>query len=369
MEWTTAYPDSGDQRPVGTVPDGRSEPTRLQWPVLAATWLLAEWTAGATPGWRSSYATGTAPDRHTRPWPVAPPLDELTGPGGLPEHGSGRPVDARMLTSLVQSGPGQPFQPDRPPPEANAELVDRLRERIPVPDERAGRLLAYLAGRLADEYHDLLLIDTGDADLHLLQRGPSGETLRLTVAAAATVEPAPQLADAVDPALRARLACLCTLLSELLWVNNNNPVDFRVRIDPRPATDPATAAALAWTGTDEASGSQPPRLSPITLDELRTGLRTIARGGLTELHDGYGGDGWPELPPDHIVVHLCDDLIDLLAARTGGPAGQPLVYHTGDLPLTWPDDGEEATGDPDPVGAVMFVGDTEVAVLVIDLDC
>ncbi|MFC5003779.1 hypothetical protein ACFPIJ_38890 [Dactylosporangium cerinum] len=351
MDLTAGYTDGWRRQPSPL--GGRA--TSGQWSVIAALWLLAEWTRDATPGWRSEIVTGTAAERTTEPWPQPPASvgDFEVAPG-----------TASVLLSLVQPGPNRPYEPNRPPAEATAEVLALLADRIPVTDPRGTVLLAYLAEQLTGPYVDLLRVSTGGDDLHLIQRDSSGRTLHLTVAAAPVTEPPPVLAaDGADAALRTRLACLITLLSAHLWVNNNNPVTFRVWLGPRGDADPRTAAADWWTRTREEEPDEPPQLRPVTVEDLDAGLYTIVRGSLLELFDGSwsGVEEWPQVPPGHLTRHLYRDLLDLLLARVGGA---PDLRCHGYLPV------EEIENDEDDYyGTVVFVGPSDVAVLDLDLTC
>ena len=364
MDRTSGYTDSWLRQPSPL--DGGA--TSSQWSVIAAVWLLAAWTGAGTPGWRSEVVAGTTAERNVQPWPQPPSdLADLATVGGFDVA----PDSAGVLLSLVEPGPNRPYEPTRPPEEVTAELRTLLADRIPVTDPRGTALLAYLAEQLTGPYTDLLRVFTGGDDaLHLIQRDSNGRTLRLTVAPAPATEPPPVIAaDGADAALRTRLACLITLLSDQLWVNNNNPVTFRAWLGPRGDADPLTAATDWWTRTREDEPDEPPQLRPISAEDLDSGLYTIVRGSLLELFDGSwsGVEEWPHVPPGHLTRHLYRDLLDLLLTRTGGPDGPPHLLCAGYLPLTEMDNDLEDEGDY--YGTVVFVGPTDVAVLDLDLTC
>lgn len=361
MERTTAYSDSWDRQQPPVALGGGA--TSTQWPIFAAVWLLAAWTGGDAPGWRSECAVGTVQDRTTQPWPQPPPLAEIAAAGRF----DAEPTAATVLISLVQPAERRPYEPTRPPEEVTAELVALLGEHIRVTDERGAALLTYLAGRLTGPYTDLLRVRTGDDDaLHLLQRDSSGRALRLTIAPAPVT--GPLAADGADGALRTRLACLLTLLSAELWVNNNNPVTFRVWTGPRGAADPVEAAADWFARTREEAPDGPPPLRPLTAEELDQAVYTVVRGSLAELFDGSwdGIEEWPHVPPGHLTRHLYRDLLDLLLARTAGPDTPPGLLVTGYLPVTMTEDQPE---DDDFNGTVVFLGPSDAAVLDVDLTC
>jgi hypothetical protein len=363
LDRTAGYTDSWYQQPV-PVPLGPGA-TSAQWAAIAAVWLLADWTRDGTPGWRGECHIGTAPERNDEPWPQPP--TGLAAIGGLATE----PDTASVLIALVPPGVNRPYEPTRPPAEVTAELVALLSERIPVTDPRGRALLAHLAELLTGPYADLLRVRTGDGEeLHLIQRDSYGRTLRLTAAPAAATEPAPVIAaDGADAALRTRLTCLITLLSAQLWVNNNNPVTFRVWLGPRTHADPVAEAADWWTRTREDEPDEPPQLRSVSAEDLDSGLYTIVRGSLSELFDGSwsGVEEWPHVPPDHLTRHLYRDLLDLLLARTGAPDGPPHLLCTGYLPVHAVDDDPE--DEDDFYGTVLFVGPTDVAVLDLDLTC
>ncbi|MER7009408.1 hypothetical protein ABT297_41055 [Dactylosporangium sp. NPDC000555] len=368
MDRTTGYTDSWYRQP-SPVPSGdRPAPTSQEWAVIAASWLLAVWAGDGAPGWRTEVVVGAAPERSDQHWPEPPAPAEIARLGGFPESGPGRPVAANVLTSQVQAAPGRPYEPTRPDDEATAEVLALLRERIPVTGPRGGSLLAHLADQLVGRHSDLLRVSTGEDDLHLLRRDTFGKTLRLTVATAPAVEPPPVIeADGADAALRTHLACLMTLLSGLLWVNNNNPVTFRAWIGPRGDGDPLAVAADWWRRTREEEPEEVPELRTVSVDELSRGMEHVVSGSLLDLIDEDWEGEWLEIPDDHIAGHLHRDLLDVLLARMTGPDGPPLIAYAGWLPLNGPDD--EPAAEDDFNGTVVFVNGTEAAVLDIDLTC
>ncbi|MEV4515431.1 hypothetical protein AB0K00_41555 [Dactylosporangium sp. NPDC049525] len=365
MDRTAGYADSWHRQPVPPPLDGRA--TSAQAAVVAAVWLLADWTRDGTPGWRGECAIGTAPERTVQPWSQPPSPTDVAAIGGF----SVQPASASVLIGLVQPGVNRPYEATRPPAEVAAELIALLSDRIPVTDPRGHALVAHLAGLLTGPYTDLLRVSTGGDELHLILRDSDGRTLRLTVAPAPTTEPPPVVAaDGADAALRTRLACLITLLSTQLWVNNNNPVTFRVWAGPRGAADPLAAATDWWTRTREDEPDEAPQLRPVTAEELDSGLYTIVRSSLLDLFDGSwsGIEEWPHVPPEHLTRHLYRDLLDLLLARTAGPDGPPQLLCAGYLPVNGVDD-DDLEDEGDYFGTVVFVGPTDVAVLDLDLTC
>ena len=319
-----------------------------QWRVIAAVWLLAAWSPGGKPGWRSVAVPGKGPSRQDEQWEQPPPPDELAALGGF----DGRPVAATILTSHTHAGPGTPYE--SPPREETvarvSELVGRL---VAVPDLRCRRLLDLLAELLAGRYDDLLLVDAGDDGLHLVQRDTWGNTLRLSLLPAPEVEPPPTIeADGSDAALRTRVACLVTLLSKLLWASNNEPVMVRLRIEPFTG-DLAAAARrrMDLRNGDGYDDEEPSRFRPLTEAALREAMRAVVVGGLWD----------DDVPPDHIAMVLATDLLDAVLDRMRGPDGRTLeLAYTGFLPGVDEDNDDEQ-------GCVLIRNGQELAVLDIEV--
>ena len=336
----TSYTETWDCQPDPTpaTVDRPWAPRPNQWLAVAAVWLLAVWTGDASPGWQASLATGTAPPRSDEPWPAPPPATEL-------------------LTRFV-----------------------------PAPEPRAGALVRYLADQLAGPYSDLrhLTVESSaDDEVHLLSRDTWGHTLRLSLAPAPQVLQPPVLAaDGADGALRTRLACLSTLLSDFLWVNNNNPVDFRIWVGRHGLTaagDELITAAAAWWARhrrgeydeeDRPEESDDPVFTRISAAEVAEGLHNTARLSLTELMDGSwsGIEECPQIPDGHLVTHLNHDLLRVLVDRVGGPGGEsPLFAYHGFLPVSWTPDEDDLTDEE--IVTVLIVGPVDIAVIEIDLTC
>lgn len=285
----------------------------------------------------------------------------LADAGDLPEVTS-----ATVLTSRVSIGPGQPYEPARTDEEVAAELATLISDVVAVRDQREEALVRFLADHLAGPYSDVLRLTTGAErpdGLHLLHRDTWGSTLRVSLNPTLEVQQLPAFAfDGPDGPLRTRIACVMTLLSDLLWVNNNNPVDFRFRIGrlDHGEGDRVAEAARWWAeNREDADEHDEEEFRAISATDLRTGLRNVVRLHLEELYDGeIGIDEVPELPVDHLVTFLSDDLIDLILARMGDNAQ---IACAGFLPVTWPPDGE------DEQTTVLLVTGHEVAVLEVDL--
>ncbi|MFF0450737.1 hypothetical protein ACFYT4_30855 [Streptomyces sp. NPDC004609] len=358
MKLATAFNDAWHQQPdPAERPVGR-RPSNPQWVLVSALWLLAAWTRESTPGWASTLVLNTTGDHRDEPWPASP--EQLAAIADLPEVTGAVPY-AGMLSK----------DDHFTPPE---ELVSLIAGAAHVHDARRTSLVRYLAvGRKGD----LLRLTTTDDDpaLHLLHRDYHG-TARITLAPAPTVQQPPVIADdGADGAIRTRISCLATLLSDLLMVNNNNPVDFRFRIGtlPEDATqddDRLAAATRWWSATREdaeeyADGE--PTFRPITFTELRTSLHNDARLFLVDISDGSwsGIEEMPEIPVGHVVTHLVDDLVDVIEGRLGGA----LVAVNGYLPTGWPPADPTDEDDDCEYTYVLFVRGNEVGVLDIDRSC
>lgn len=361
MEIATAFNDSWHRPDPGYWPGDR-RPSSHQWKLVSALWLLAAWAPQSTLGWTSKLVPDTTGDRRDEPWPTSP--EELAAIADLPEVSGAVPY-ARGL-------------PNGGHPTALEEMVSLIARAIHVEDSRRMSLVRYLAKEALDgAYGGLLRLTTtsDDSDLHLLRRDYFG-TARITLASAPTVQPPPVIAaDGADGALRTRISCLATLMSDHLMVNNNNPVDFRFRIGMLPEhetgdDDRLAAATRWWSATREDAedhADEAPTFRPITITELRASLHNIARLSLAENFDGSwdGIDEMPEVPVGHVITHLVDDLVDVIEDRLG----DALVAVKGYLPTRWPPTEPVDDFGDDEYVYVLFVRGSEVGVLDIDESC
>ncbi|GIG91419.1 hypothetical protein [Plantactinospora endophytica] len=370
MALTTAYTDAWYRQPDPMERVGDRRPTNEQWVLVATVWLLAMWSPDHASGWASTLVSGRSKSRRDQQWPEPPPLPEIADAGDLPTL-----TGATVLTSRVSPGPNRPYESVRADGEVSAELVTLISAVVPVRDRRGEVLVGFLANLLAGPYSDLLRLTTAaewpsgpglPAPLHLLHRDTYGGTLRVSLNPAPEVRQPPVFAsDGADAALRTRIACVLTLLSDLLWVNNNTPVTFRCRIGrlDQGDGDPLAAAARWWTDNrEDADEYDEEEFRPISATDLRAGLQNEARLHLNELlFDGEwsGIDEFPDVPADHLVTFLVDDLVDLVLARMGDDAR---IACAGFLPVTWPPDGED-----DMHTTVLLVAGNDVAVLEVDL--
>ncbi|GAA3469210.1 hypothetical protein [Nonomuraea roseola] len=369
MDLTTAYTDAWHRQPDPVERMGDRRSTNEQWVMIAAVWLLAMWSSEQVPGWASILVPGRTKSREDRQWQEPPPLPELADASDLPEVTS-----ASVLTSRVSTGPGQPYKPARTDEVVTAELATLISDVVAVREQREVALVRFLAGHLAGPYSDVLRLTTGAEDpngashvepLHLLHRDTWGSTLRVSLTPALKIQQPPAFAsDGQDGPLRTRIASIMTMLSDLLWVNNNNPVDFRFRIGQLDQSegDRVAEAARWWAeNREDADEHDDEEFRAISATDLRTGLRNVARLCLEELWDGESDiDEVPELPVNHLVTFLSNDLIDLILARM---SNNTQIVCAGFLPVTWPPDGEEEQT------TVLLIASHEVAVLEVDLTC
>ncbi|MFE2022413.1 hypothetical protein ACFW9O_30700 [Streptomyces sp. NPDC059499] len=359
MELATAFNDAWNRQPDPADRPGGHRPSNPQWVLVSALWLLAAWTVESTPGWASTLVLDKSGGPRDEPWPA--PSEQLAAIADLPEVTGAVPY-AGMLSKDNHSTPHE-------------ELVSLIAGAAHVQDARRTSLVRYFANEAVGG--DLLRLTTTDDDpaLHLLHRDYRG-TMRVTLAPAPTVQQPPVIAaDGGDGAIRTRISCLATLLSDLLMVNNNNSVDFRFRIGTLPEDDAQvgdrlTAASCWWSATREDAeeyADDKQRFRPITFTELRTSLHNDARLSLVDNWDGSwsGIDEMPEVPAGHVVNHLVDDLVDVIEGRLGGA----LVAVNGYLPTGWPPADPTGEDDDGEYTYVLFVRGDEVGVLDIDRSC
>ncbi len=366
VELATAFNDAWHRQPD---PEGRpaeARPSNGHWVLVSAVWLLAAWAPRPAPGWEPTFVFGGGRDRRAEPWPA--PVERLAEIADLPK------VTGAVPYVAVESEDGDDER--TAPPE---ELVALIAGAVHADDVRGSALVRYLAQEATGPYDDLLRLVTADDGpaLHLLHRDYYG-TARITFAPAPSVRQPPVLAeDGADGALRTRIACLATLLSDRLMVNNNNSVDFRFRSGTLPEgtgdapEDRLAAATRWWSATREDAEEYADEVRvfrPTTFAALRTSLHHEARMSLVDIWDGSwsGIEEMPEIPAGHVVPHLVDDLVDVIEGRMEGA----LVAVNGYMPTEWPpaDPGEEEDDDGEYAYVLLVRGD-EVAVLDIDRCC
>lgn len=201
-----------------------------------------------------------------------------------------------------------------------------------------------------------------DDEIHLLVRTWRGDTARLAVAPAVAVPP-----ERDDP--ESHVACLTTLLSEFLYMNNNNQVTFEVtfRAHDLPASaDPEAADAalraapppIDWEFTETPEEEADGFLRRLNGDDLEAVLAASERAMIEDawglaMHD----DSPPQDPGDHLVHWLFKDLLDTVRAEvTGDTGGAPRLAYGAGLPL-------ELSGEG---ACLVLIGPERTAVIDID---
>lgn len=337
----------------------------------AASELLVEWLPrkpeNDDPAWRMELFASRTP--HDEEWETAPGLAEISECGGFPEVLGARrfPVDVELLDFEEGEGSHAGARASAGvPDDAAAQVIELVTATIEASeaeplDRRARLLIGFMAGTFTDDSacEELVRIHVADEpggaplddELHLLVRDIEGETMRLSLWPRYTPG---------DP--EGRLECVDTLLSELLWMNNNNPVTFETVIEAHglglDLTDPAAANSEfcegwegvdTWTAPDEAGMR---RLGDGELAELVAEAEKAA----VELAAAtvYPSADVPEAE-GHLVTWLLRELVDTASDLVAEDGTAPLAYASEHL---LPMDG---TG-----GRLMLVGAQDVALVEID---
>ena len=377
--------------------------------VTAAAQLLEQWApidqnTGETAA-RVALILDKAPPPQERTWTSAPTAVEVAEYGAYPETfaeagplGRRHPVAVETLNAQVQAGPGMPWLGVRAAPDVAGQVAQLLSATFSagnqVLDRRAQLLIDYVADELTRRCDDLLLISVaaepggspiGD-ELHLLRRDIRGGTLRLAVAPAASVPrlagPRPGTAgspaedDHLQAVFRARAASAIEVLSDFLWLTNNDRASVEVRVEPHGLNlDPADPDAgdlevrAWWPETDfwgeieeqcEDFDPEPTRLDADAFANVRASLEeqflTMARA-----RDWALGADEEEVPGDHLVTWLGQDLFDTVTARvTGGPDIPPLLAYAIGLPVQMSDE------DYGFYGCLLLFGPERVGIVTID---
>ncbi|MGW7369960.1 hypothetical protein ACWGI8_42695 [Streptomyces sp. NPDC054841] len=310
--------------------------------------LLEQWLppvpGTGVPAWRVQVIGGSAPPAFDEDWETAPPLTEVSEYGRFPEtfgaEGHRFPVEAELLEfeEGLDYYCGQRASAGRPDDIASyvIEAVTTTLEAGSGPlDRRVGSLVGFLAGVLTEwACEHLLRIHVAakpggialDDELHLLVRDHDGNACRLSMAPAAAVPPA---SESAGP--DARIRWNTTLLSEFLWINNNNAVAFKVTVEPHGLVldADADAAFRKWKGLggDDLQLLDGPSLATV-LAETELGAADVALSVCLSEDDDHTD---PQPPVDQLVVPLLRDLVDTLTKRVGGHETLLLAYGSG-----WP---------------------------------
>ncbi|MGP3975775.1 hypothetical protein ACTWQF_17550 [Streptomyces sp. 8N114] len=324
-------------------------------PFEALEHLFALWL----PRWRLAVVGGEAPPSYEEEWTAAPSLAKVSDYGVFPStftdpEGRRHPVGVERFDihdpdetsvsplhaswGLPDAGAEQPF----------ALLIEALESGPEGLDQRGRALAGYLSGYLAADGTDLLRITVSaepggpalDDELHLLVR--SGKrTRRLALAPAAV---APEADDA--PAYR--IACVTTLLSEFLQINNTDAVTFEVAFGTHDidlnVADPDAAFRAGWTGdehwliAEEGDDDTDDVLWALDADSLKavlteSELNMVAAARAQTLVWEFDSTT-PEIPGDELVSWLARDLLETLVTETTGASGiPPLLAYAKNFPL------------------------------------
>ncbi len=322
-------------------------------PLEAVEHLFALWL----PRWRLAVVDGRAPSSYEEDWTAAPSPAEVSGYGAFPSTFAG-PGGRRHPVAVERYDIEDPDATSDGPLHASWGLPDDGAEQAwtflvgatesgPYGPDRRGRALAgYLAGCLAADGTDLLRITVAaepggpalDDELHMLVRSDD-RTTRLALALA----PDPLDPVARDPAApdasAYRIACVTTLLSEFLRINNTDAVTFEVTLGTHDVdlntADPDAAFRAGWSGdehwliaeegddtTDDVLWALDSASLKSALTESELNMVAVARSQtLVWEFDSTT----PEIPGDELVSWLARDLFATLVAETTGASGTPPV--------------------------------------------
>ncbi|TJZ57527.1 hypothetical protein FCH28_06595 [Streptomyces piniterrae] len=332
--------------------------------------------ATGAPAWRCALVFGEAPAPYEEEWqqgPQAclPTTTEVTAYGNFPEAfanagpaGHRYPVsvehfdieDEADMCGALRAAAGNP---DPCAEQAIALLTGALESVTGVLDRRVRCLVGYLAGALTAEGMDLLRIAVAaepgglplNNELHLLVRDFDGRTRRLALAPAVSL---PATSPRPATTLTSRIALTTALLSECLWMNNNNQVTFHVSFKS-PGVDlefedgetPEEADAYGrLRRLDDASFAA-------VLAESERNAVDMARG----LAGDYEDEASPEIPGDQLVSWLGRELLDTVTtAVTGAPGKTPTLVYCAGFPLEFAGDG----------ACLLMVGPERIGVIEID---
>ncbi|MEU7860125.1 hypothetical protein [Nonomuraea sp. NPDC049141] len=334
---------------------------------LLEQWLPPDSRTGV-PAWRVQIISGSAPRVFDEDWESSPPLTEVSEYGRFPETfgaaGDRFPVEAELLEfeEGLDYFCGQRASAGRPD-EAAAYVIEALTETLeagPGPlDRRVRPLVGFLAGVLTQWACEHLLRihvaaepggDRLDDELHLLVRDHDGKACRLSVAPGTTV-------PASGPDMR--ITWDTTLLSEFLWMNNNNAVGFEVTVEPHGLVLDTSADATFRTWKrfkdDDFRLLDGAALATVLAETEQAAADMALAVCLSE------DDSWddPQPPADQLVIPVLRDLIDTLTKRVAGDDGTPLLAYSSGWPLEFRGEGAQ----------LVLVGPELVAVIDVDDSC
>ncbi|MEU5023914.1 hypothetical protein [Streptomyces milbemycinicus] len=338
-----------------------AEPRHID-PLEAVEHLFALWL----PRRRLALVGGEAPASYEEEWDAAPSLAEVSDYGAFPStftgpDGQRHPVAVERFDiedpDETSSGPLHASWglPDEGAEQAYAFISEFLAEATESgPDslDRRGRALAgYLAGHLAADGTDLLRITVAaepdgpalDDELHLLVRSHD-RTTRLALADAKATPATPDANDTPEY----RIACVTSLLSEFLQINNTDAVTFEVTFGTHDVdlnvADPDAAFRAGWAGdedwliAEEDDDETDDVLWVLDAATLKAALteseRNMVAAARAQTLVWEFDSTTPEIPGDELVSWLARDLVEtILTEITGAPGTPPTLAYAKNLPL------------------------------------
>ncbi|MEV6155472.1 hypothetical protein AB0L53_34535 [Nonomuraea sp. NPDC052129] len=335
---------------------------------LLQQWLPSDSRTGA-PAWRVQVIGGSAPRVFDEDWESPPPLTEVSEYGRFPEtfgaHGDRFPVEAELLEfeEGLDYHCGQRASAGRPD-EAAAYVIQALTETLEAGsgplDQRVRSLVGFLAGVLTQWACEHLLrihvaTEPGSArlddELHILVRDHDGKACRLSVAPSATVPP-----DREPAGIDARITWDTTLLSQFLWMNNNNEVGFEVTVEPHGLVLDTDAIFRTWKKDADGFRLLDGETLATVLAETEQAAANMALAVCLSEDDDLDD---PQPPVDHLVIPVLRDLIDTLTKRIAGDGKKPLLAYSNGWPLEFRGEGAQ----------LVLVGPEQVGVIDVDDSC
>ncbi|MFD1536996.1 hypothetical protein [Nonomuraea guangzhouensis] len=330
--------------------------------------LLEQWLPDV-PAWRVQIISGSAPRVFDEDWESPPPLTKVSEYGRFPEtfggaDGNRFPVEAELLEfeEGLDYYCGQRASAGRPD-ESAAYVIEALTETLEAGsgplDRRVRPLVGFLAGVLTEWACEHLLrihvaTEPGgarlDDELHLLVRDHDGKACRLSVAPSTAVPAA---------GLDTRTTWDTTLLSEFLWVNNNNAVGFEITVEPHGLVLDTSADATfrTWKGVEDDDFRLLDGAALATvLAETEQAAADMALSVCLSEDDDLDD---PQPPADQLVIPVLRDLIDTLTKRVAGDDEKPLLAYSNGWPLEFRGEGAR----------LVLVGPEQVAVIDVDDSC
>ncbi|MBT2232152.1 hypothetical protein [Nonomuraea sp. NEAU-A123] len=322
--------------------------------------------------WRVQVIGGSAPRVFDEDWESPPPLTKITEYGLFPEtfgaDGNRFPIEAELMEfeEGLDYYCGQRASAGRPD-EIAAYVIEALTETLEAGsgplDRRVRPLVGFLAGVLTEWACEHLLrihvaAEPGgarlDDELHLLIRDHDGKACRLSVAPSTAVPPVDEPAG-----LDTRITWDRTLLSEFLWMNNNNPVGFEVTVEPHGLVLDTSADATfrTWKGfkDDDFRLLDGVALATVLAETEQAAANMALSVCLSE--DDSSDD--PQPPVDQLVIPVLRDLIDTVTKRVSDSDEKPLLVFSSGWPLEFRGEGAQ----------LVLVGPEKVGVIDVDDSC